>query len=514
MWVGPAGRWSCRCSSSVEARGGSLGPWRPRGRVFDTGAVHPYHPACPARSGAARTKRSPVRTRRCAATVMAPRGTSPVASVGSHNQASVQGRFVRSPGAVGLRAVVVTRGEPPTMSHSSIRTVRASGRRSARPAPGGSLSRGGRTRRRASAALTAAVTLGTGLGAAPALASATPALASVAPARSVSAGASTAPSAISPRVAVHGATAVHGAAAAAAWLARQVQPSGAVHGVVDSDFAATELAVLALAAPGTQRPTALRALGYVEHHVAAGINPVPGRGNGNPGLIGFAILDARALGANPRHFGGLDLVARLEATMRSSGADSGLFGTADPTFDGAYRQGVALAALAAAGVVDTSRVRPAIAWLTRQQCGTGGWTAYRPTLGAPCRGMTAPDTNSTALAVEGLAAQHGVPHYGAIGWIRRLENGDGGWGYNAGSSSDPDSTALVRQALLSRHLAHEAWLTKRHGTPLSALEHFQLTTGASAGALVFPPAPGANLYATEQAEPALAGEAVPLVSRS
>ena len=49
---------------------------------------------------------------------------------------------------------------------------------------------------------------------------------------------------------------------------------------------------------------------------------------------------------SPTSFGGTNLVARLLATQRTTGTDAGLFGAQDPTFDGAYRQGLALAALA------------------------------------------------------------------------------------------------------------------------------------------------------------------------
>ena len=69
-------------------------------------------------------------------------------------------------------------------------------------------------------------------------------------------------------------------------------------------------------------------------------------------------------------------MARLLATERQSGVDAGLFGTQDPTFDGAFRQGLSLAALAAAGITTGSQVSAAVAWLTHQQCPDGGWTSY------------------------------------------------------------------------------------------------------------------------------------------
>ena len=50
----------------------------------------------------------------------------------------------------------------------------------------------------------------------------------------------------------------------------------------------------------------------------------------------------------------------------------------------------------------------AISWLVAEQCPDGGWTSPDNAINA-CNGLPAafagPDTNSTALAVQGLAAQ-------------------------------------------------------------------------------------------------------------
>ena len=105
-----------------------------------------------------------------------------------------------------------------------------------------------------------------------------------------------------------------------------------------------------------------------------------------------------------------DLVARLLATARTTGPDRGLFGAADPTYDGPIRQGLALAALKAAGVpVGTAAVAAGINWLTRQQCANGLWESYRASTARACPAadpntFSGPDTNSTGLAVQGLAA--------------------------------------------------------------------------------------------------------------
>lgn len=310
------------------------------------------------------------------------------------------------------------------------------------------------------------------------------------------------------------------AQAAANWLAGQIVPAGyiastTVPGTANLD--ATANAVFALASAGVDPGQATSALTYLESHVNAYVTVSAADG---PGQLALLMLDAHAMGVSPSAFGGNDLVARLVATQRTSGADAGLFGAQDPSFDGAYRQGLALAALAAAGVSTGAVVTSAEAWLTGQQCPNGGWTSYISTFN-PCNGKPAqyagPDTNSTALAVQGLEAQHALSPSAAksaLHFLTHGEDADGGWGYEPNSrktpgSTDPDSTALVLQALLSLGASpSSAKLTKGTTDPVAALLSFQITSGAGTGALGFPGISGPNLLATYQAAPALAGVTV------
>jgi len=307
------------------------------------------------------------------------------------------------------------------------------------------------------------------------------------------------------------------AQAAATWLAGQVLPSGYIASTTTPgapDLEATANTLLALASAGTGAAQAASALAYLEAHVSAYVTV---GGVDGPGQLALLILDAHAMGVPPTNFGGTDLVARLLATQRSAGTDAGLFGAQDPTFDGAYRQGLALAALAAAGVVSGSAVTGAKMWLTGQQCPNGGWTSYITT-GNPCDGKPAnyagPDTNSTALAVQGLEAHGALSATGAASALRffkKAENIDGGWGYEPNSarspgSTDPDSTALVIQALLSLGAAPSSSTYVKGGIgPVASLMANQLTTNPGAGGITFPGISGVNLFATYQAVPALAG---------
>ncbi|MGO8872919.1 MAG: putative Ig domain-containing protein [Acidimicrobiales bacterium] len=304
----------------------------------------------------------------------------------------------------------------------------------------------------------------------------------------------------------------------AAWLAGQFTgdyiPSTTSPG--EADLSATANAVLALASTGDDT-TALDGLGYLEANVDSYVDDDGSDGSGQLALL---ILDAHALGADPDAFGGTDLVSRLLATQQMSGADTGLFGVQNPTYDGAYRQGLSLAALAAVGETSGTQVSSAERWLTGQQCPDGGWTSY-VTADNPCNGSPAdyvgPDTNSTALAVQGLSAQGDLaagPAKEALKFLKKAQDRGGGWGYepnaaHAPGSTDPDSTALVIQAILALGKSPIKGFSKGSADPVTALLSFQLTSGGGAGAFYFPGSTAPDLLATYQAVPAMAGVDVP-----
>ncbi|HEY3941135.1 MAG TPA: prenyltransferase/squalene oxidase repeat-containing protein [Acidimicrobiales bacterium] len=337
--------------------------------------------------------------------------------------------------------------------------------------------------------------------------------------------------AVDPRVAASAAPQLpqpSAARQAAQWLAGQLTPQGYIPTAPGSgvaDFSTTAQSVLALSAANTDLAGARSALAYLEANVDQYV--VDGGVDG-PGQLSLLILDAEALGADPTSFGGTNLVSRLLATEQASGPDAGLFGSDDQAANfsaGGYQQGLALAALASAGVRGTSQVTSAISWLVAEQCPDGGWTSPDNTNNA-CSGDPAsfagPDTNSTAFAIEGLAAQDAVTpaiSAAALAFLTAGQDADGGWSYYPSTvttpgSTDPDSTALVIQALLALGTSPTgASFTKGAATPVSTLLSFQLTSGADAGAFYYPPAPApGNAIATYEAVPALAGLILPFGS--
>ena len=304
------------------------------------------------------------------------------------------------------------------------------------------------------------------------------------------------------------------AADAAAWLGRQVNASGfipAAGNPAHPNLSVTVQTVTALAAAGVGRTQVDAILGYLGHHVD---DVVVVAGSDDAGALANLILAAVAGGADPTAFGPghADLVARLLASQQPSG----LFGSSSPTFDGAFRQGLALLALHAAGVTNPAGVT----WLEGQQCADGSWTSFRSDTAAPCppvdlNTFTGPDTNSTALAAIGLHVQGATtPAAAGVAELGSVRNAHGGWGFfsDAGQATDANSTGVVLLAL--RTVNGTADTAGIHA--LLALQAGCTADPADRGGIAFQPGPGGtiapDLLATMQATPALAEVALPITA--
>jgi hypothetical protein len=311
----------------------------------------------------------------------------------------------------------------------------------------------------------------------------------------------------------------------AQWLANQITHNGGVlQDFGKADPVDTAYAVIGLRATGVDKPASDEALAALKTKLGTDLDT---GGHASAGALAEYLMAAVSGGQDPRHFGGTsaanNLVSRLLATARTSGPDKGLFGASDPTFDGAFRQGLALEALKAAGVAASDpRVSAAISWLTGQQCANGMWEAYRahPLRACPAanpKTFAGPDTNSTSSAVQGLAVWGKFPR--ATSTLSSLQNSqsrDGGFPLVATKNqpSDPDSTALVIQALLAERSAPtSARWKKGTNSPFTALASFQLgCTSPDFGAFIFPGSSTANIFATVQSVPAMAGKTLPVAS--
>ncbi|MGG2463300.1 prenyltransferase/squalene oxidase repeat-containing protein [Streptomyces sp. RGM 3693] len=155
----------------------------------------------------------------------------------------------------------------------------------------------------------------------------------------------------------------------------------------------------------------------------------------------------------------------------------GLYGSADPQYDGVWRQSLALLAQHTVGVRPAAS---AVDWLAGQQCADGAFAAFRADPGKACDAGTMRDTNQTAAAVQALTALggHGDAVQKAVGWLKSVQHADGGWssmpGGEGGAESDANSTAVVIGALAATGAKPESVTAKGGRTPYGALLGFQL----------------------------------------
>lgn len=204
------------------------------------------------------------------------------------------------------------------------------------------------------------------------------------------------------------------------------------------------------------------------------------------GKTGKAILAVVAAGADPANFAGRDLPARLAALYHPA---TGAYG------DGAtFGQALAMLAVAASG---NSVPAAATAWLASLQGGDGSWS-YGSV--APAAGDG--DTNSTAIALMALGAAgvHSADS-AALTYLSSQQVSGGGFAYSTawGATSDPDSDAVVLQALLAVGQDPEgpAW-SQPSGNVLTDLRAMQ---GADGGFVY--PGWGESAFVTSQVPAAL-----------
>ncbi|MFF3345500.1 prenyltransferase/squalene oxidase repeat-containing protein [Streptomyces sp. NPDC002779] len=177
---------------------------------------------------------------------------------------------------------------------------------------------------------------------------------------------------------------------------------------------------------------------------------------------------------------------------------SGLYGTADPTYDGVWRQSLALIAQ------HKSDVRPAakaVDWLLGQQCANGAFAPFRAEPAKACDAKVMVDTNSTAAAAQALALAGDGDHMDvalkAVTWLKSVQNKDGGWGYTPGGPSDANSTSVVIGALNA--VGQEPDTTVKGGkSPYDALRELALPC-EDGGAFAYQPDKKGKLTANADA---------------
>ncbi|WP_282692008.1 prenyltransferase/squalene oxidase repeat-containing protein [Streptomyces sp. CC208A] len=153
----------------------------------------------------------------------------------------------------------------------------------------------------------------------------------------------------------------------------------------------------------------------------------------------------------------------------------GLYGKGDPTYDGVWRQSLAFLAQRATGYQPADQ---AVDWLLGQQCADGSFASYRADPAKPCDDTTMRDSNATAVALQALGAVRreaadptkiDTAVKSGYGWLRGVQNKDGGWSYTPGGPSDANSTSIVVSALAASGVKPGSYTSAEGRTPYDAL---------------------------------------------
>jgi hypothetical protein len=177
------------------------------------------------------------------------------------------------------------------------------------------------------------------------------------------------------------------------------------------------------------------------------------------GSVAKAVVLAQATGADPRAFGGVDLINRLQRRMSSVAPTAGrIQDKASSDYANTIGQSFAARGLSVAG---TSKAAAATAFLLEQQCAAGFFrlnfaasSAARQGCDSGTAATSAPDTDVTALAVLNLqafpkktrAVRGAIAD--AVGWLKRHQKRNGSFGGGtATENSNSNSTGLAGWAL-------------------------------------------------------------------
>jgi hypothetical protein len=276
----------------------------------------------------------------------------------------------------------------------------------------------------------------------------------------------------------------------------------ATDGSVGSSVAETAQFVVAAAIDGYDPntlsnggPTAMQ---YLESQAATAVATAGG--------AGWLIQAAVAAGDNPNSFGGVNLLTSLASLYDSStGEYSDGSSGSTPVNGDAFGQSLAILGLETANQIPPPA---ALDYLGNNQNSDGGWDY--PVNDSDADGS---DSNSTAMVLMALDGG-GIHSYDAkaLAYLATVQQTDGGFAfqtpcYPTSPCSDPDSDALVAQALIAtgQDPTAKQWTTLSGDNAISNLLVVQTASGG-----FFTSYSGVDAFTTVQVPPALEGLAFPV----
>ena len=202
------------------------------------------------------------------------------------------------------------------------------------------------------------------------------------------------------------------------------------------------------------------------------------------GSLAKSLVFAQVSGADPRTYGGLDLVAETEARVTGSGPSAGRLAdlSAYGDYANSFGQALAVRGLSVAG---SAKAAAATDFMLKQQCSSGYFRVFFTTDAAAAdqscvEGTDATDTDTTAFVVSQLAATSprsaavDAAIAKAVAWLAATQKADGSF---VGSTFTPDpntnSTGLAASALAAAGTCEQAgraaeWVTSLQVGPQPA----------------------------------------------
>jgi hypothetical protein len=210
----------------------------------------------------------------------------------------------------------------------------------------------------------------------------------------------------------------------------------------------------------------------------------PSAGERYSGSLAKSLVFAQVSGADPRTYGGLDLVAETEARVTASGPSAGRLAdlSAYGDFANSFGQALAVRGLSVAG---SAKAAAATDFMLKQQCSSGYFRVFFTTDAAAAdqscvEGTDPTDTDTTAFVVNQLAATSprtaavDAAIAKAVAWLAATQKADGSF---VGSAFTPDpntnSTGLAASALAAAGTCEQAgraaeWVTSLQVGPQPA----------------------------------------------
>jgi hypothetical protein len=229
-------------------------------------------------------------------------------------------------------------------------------------------------------------------------------------------------------------------------------------------------------------------------------------------LFASAIARGIAIGVTTGLAGAVAVAAPAQSATTTDPAKVGMYGVQDPTYDGTFRQSLAILAL---GAVGSPADPTAVAWLLEQQCPDGGFMGFA--LDAACTPdpvlFTAEDSNLTALAATALqSVGETAAASDAASYLETVLDGSGGFQYQPGFGADPNSSGLAVSALIALGLDPTSFAGQDTVAGLTAQQADCSADPLDVGGFIAPYSGQADLLATVQAVPAAAGSAYPVAA--